>query len=231
MADQTGGLPLDAFNKSTPSGWRPGLSHYPFRRYKERLQLWRLQTELSDAQQGPAVAGRLQGRPFNIALALRIVTQQGGILTGAQALAFGGQDETLVGMQVIAAVPPGVHQLLHKPKEQYEDDSQQTSTQALDLFFDHRRGRLSLMEYLAEHEYTYDEAEYLGGLQLNDVGKSHFLLKHSGLEKTKIDHVLFLVHNDLAKYQEINSTSSEWPRRKCHLSSRARKATMPPRTP
>ena len=67
----TGGLPLDEFTKSTPPGWRPGLAKYPYRKYLQKLKLWWRQTDLSESQCGPAIAGRLQGGPFQIANRLR----------------------------------------------------------------------------------------------------------------------------------------------------------------
>ena len=68
----TSGLQLDQYTKGTPPGWRPNLAHYPYKRYLERLRLWYRMTDLSAEQVGPAVAGRLQGRPFNQAMKLRI---------------------------------------------------------------------------------------------------------------------------------------------------------------
>ena len=70
-------MPLDQYNKGTPPGWRPGLAHHPFRRFLERLRLWYRMTDLGADQVGPAVAGRLQGRPFNVAMKLRIVDPTG----------------------------------------------------------------------------------------------------------------------------------------------------------
>ena len=88
MADSSG-LPLETYSKSVPPGWAVGLTHFPFRRYLERLRLWYRLTDLDPSQVGPAVAGRLQGRVFNMALSLRI-DNGGMILTGDSALAFAG---------------------------------------------------------------------------------------------------------------------------------------------
>ena len=67
----TGGLPLDEFTKSTPPGWRPGVNKYPFRKYQQKLRLWWRQTDVSESQAGPSIAGRLQGSAFQIANRLR----------------------------------------------------------------------------------------------------------------------------------------------------------------
>ena len=92
--DQHGGLPLDPFTTATPPGWRPGITHYPFRRFKERLELWCHSTDKPVSQQGPALAGRLSGRPFNLAMALQLETNAGA-LAGTDALAYPGEDAQL----------------------------------------------------------------------------------------------------------------------------------------
>ena len=62
---------MEAFTRGTPPGWRPGMSNYPLRRYKQLLGLWWRQTELQEAQVGPVMAGRLRGTAFQIAMAMR----------------------------------------------------------------------------------------------------------------------------------------------------------------
>ena len=93
-AGTSGGLPLEQYNRSVPPGWRPGILHYPFRRFIERLRLWYRQTDLDVSQCGPAVAGRLAGRPFSLAMALRVVRQDGTELRGDAALAYPGESAT-----------------------------------------------------------------------------------------------------------------------------------------
>ena len=87
-----GGLPLESFNRSVPPGWKPYQQHYPYRRWLERLRLWYRQTDLDATQTGPAVASRLTGRPFNIAMATTITTQNGTVLRGDAALAHEGEE-------------------------------------------------------------------------------------------------------------------------------------------
>ena len=109
-----GGLPLESFNRSSPPGWKPWMPHYPFRRYMERLRLWYRQTELGVEAIGPAVAARLQGRPFNLAMSLSFEDQTGQQLRGDEALAYGGAPATLdaAGNVVVPAVARGIQQLL-----------------------------------------------------------------------------------------------------------------------
>ena len=93
--EYTGGLQLDQYNKGTPPGWRPGLSHYPYRRFMERLKLWYRIPDVDVSQVGPAVAGRLQGRPFNLAMSLSITDRDGQVFSGDSALAFPGREPTV----------------------------------------------------------------------------------------------------------------------------------------
>ena len=180
MTGQTAGLPLDQYTKSTPPGWKPGMVHYPFRRFMERLKLWYRQTDLAATALGPAVAGRLAGRPFNLALALRFTVASTGVeLRGDEALAFPGEEagfDQNTG-QATPKTDSGLQQLLAVLSPIYSTDAQQNASETLDTFFDLRRGRMTLLEYLNEHDYTYEEAKSLGGLELNLVGRSHFLLK------------------------------------------------------
>ena len=76
-ADQdTGGgtlsrMPLDVFSRGVPPGWQPGLRRYPMRRYQQLLRLWWLQTDVPEAQAGPAIVGRLRGPAFQYAMRLQ----------------------------------------------------------------------------------------------------------------------------------------------------------------
>ena len=58
----------------------------------------------------------------------------------------------------------------------YGEDDQVCVRDVIDTFLDLRRGRLSLSEYLNEHEFTFEEAARIGGLGLNSVGRTHLLL-------------------------------------------------------
>ena len=91
----SGGLALDQYSATLPPGWRPGLTHFPFRRYLERMRLWYRMNTLHPSQLGPAVAGRLQGKPFNMAMRLRITVRDGRTLVGDHALAYEGLPEDL----------------------------------------------------------------------------------------------------------------------------------------
>ena len=202
MDNNVAGMPLESYNRSTPPGWRPGVTKFTIRRYLERLRLWYRQTDLGPEQVGPAVAGRLAGRAFDTAMSLRIVTQSGRALSGDSALAFAGEaaQTDQAGNVVLPAVDSGLQQLLRILQQQYGADEQQIVTGIIDNFTDLRRGRLTLLEFLNEFSATYEDANRLGGFELNAVGKSHFLLKYSGLDEKMKDHFLLLVGYDLRKF-------------------------------
>jgi hypothetical protein len=139
---------------------------------------------------------------------LRITLPDGRTLVGDEALAFGGSDAQIdpnTGQMISPAISNGLQALLRVLTSAYGADADQTAVSTLDKFFSLRRNRSSLLEYLNEHDYLYGEAVAIGGLGLNDVGKSHFLLKHAGLPKDKQDHILLLVNQDLRRYNDIKT--------------------------
>ena len=156
MSESTG-LPLDIYTKSTPPGWRPGLLHYPYRKFLEKLRLWYRLTDLDATQVGPAVAGRLQGRPYNMAMALRMNNRVGTELSGDAALSYPGEPEQVdpsSGAVLQPAIESGLQRLIRTLARRYGADSQQTATGLIDIFVDLRRGRMSLLDYLNEFEHT-----------------------------------------------------------------------------
>ena len=86
------GLPLDQYTKKVPPGWRLGLHNYPLRRFTEPLNIWYRLTDHTKAPMGPAVAGRLVGRPFTLANELTLIKVDGAVLRGDAALAHSGEE-------------------------------------------------------------------------------------------------------------------------------------------
>ena len=84
------GIALDQFNNNVPPGWRPGMKQYTFRRYIQRMKLWQHVTALNEGQMGPAMAGRLIGRPYDIAMGMQHIDEHGAVLIGDVALAYQG---------------------------------------------------------------------------------------------------------------------------------------------
>jgi len=143
-----------------------------------------------------------------LANALRFTLPDGRTLVGDEALAYPGADPQIdpnTGAILTPAVANGLQALLRILTAAYGADADQTAVSTLDRFFSLRRNRLSLLEYLNEHDYLYGEAVAIGGLALNEVGRSHFLLKHAGLPKDKQEHILLLVNQDLRQYNAIKN--------------------------
>ena len=57
------------------------MSSYPLKDYKDKLKLWLRMTDVSLAQVGLTVVGRLKGAAYRIALKIRVKRQDGSILT------------------------------------------------------------------------------------------------------------------------------------------------------
>ena len=56
---------------------------------------------------------------------------------------------------------------------------------------------------MIEFDWRYDHARASSGLQINNVGRTHLLLKHSHLDPRVRSHVMLLVNHDLNKDDEI----------------------------
>ena len=93
MATDTRGLPLDEYTRSCPPGWKPHMTNYPLRTFIEKLRLWKRQTELDEAVQGPVVVGRLKGAAYRIAMKIRVRRQNGFELMGDEAVAAPAEPE------------------------------------------------------------------------------------------------------------------------------------------
>lgn len=213
MADSklAGGIPLDEFSKSVPPGWRPGVDSYPLKLYLEKVKLWYKITDATDEQIGPLLAGRLKGNAEKMALKLQLPKAgrplaDNGFDVGDAAVVRMAIDEVrdpLSGAITQELVPSGVSALLRILLSRYGLNDQDKTTTALDHFFDLRRGRFSLLDYISEFQLRYDDAETLAGLNINDVGKTHLFLRHSGLPETKQDDFKMQLHGDLSRYNDM----------------------------
>ena len=61
-------------------------------------------TDLGIEQIGPAIAGRLQGRPYNMAMSLRITNRAGVVMVADEALAYPGEAVALDGLGNVIAL-------------------------------------------------------------------------------------------------------------------------------
>ena len=83
---------LDYFDDKTPPGWMPGIPQYPWVQYVKKLELWTLRYRMAGHptdQEAPAIASRLHGAAWEIAMKLKIpkTVQQGGPRPGLEASA------------------------------------------------------------------------------------------------------------------------------------------------
>ena len=85
-------------------------------------------------------------------------------------------------------MPSGFHCLSRILDRWYGEDKDTSVGEVLDTFFDLRRGRSSFVEYISEHEYAYEEAKTRGGLEMNEIGLSHLLMKGCGVPRDRLDH-------------------------------------------
>ena len=194
--DDDSDLSLLKFNKQSPPGWRPGIRSYPLRLWLKRLQLWYRVTDLPQASRGPAVAARLEGRPFDLAVELTLNDHNGARLYGDEALAYPG-DANL-------GVPDGLTVLIEKLRQVYGAAEQTVQVSAVDMFEDcKRQPGQTLQQFLTEWEHLYNQASRLAGYALNDTTKTHRLLKHCGLPKATVDHILLDEDHDYARFQPI----------------------------
>ena len=198
---------MDEFTKACPPGWAPGLEWYPLKLYFEKLKLWWRITDLPEEQVGPVIAGRLRKGAQTLALKLRMPKAHGQP-------GFDIGDEALVRVRIPAGMDPitgaataeepgGTQTLMAQLQERYGMDTQDTTTATLETFFDLRRSNLPLQEYLNEFQLRYDDAEDKAGLQINDIGKTHLLLKYIDLPPKLLDDIKLKVSGDMSRYHEI----------------------------
>ena len=96
-----------------------------------------------------------------------------------------------------AATPTGLQALINSLNLKYGATVQDQQSVDLDDFLELRRGRHTLMEYLIEYEHRYDRAQTSSGLQINEVGRSHMLLKYCQIDGRTKANIMLQVNHDL----------------------------------
>ena len=153
-------MPLMQFTTSCPPGREPHITHYPLRLYLEKIRLWWRLTDLRSDQIGPAVAGRLAGCPFNIAMAVQVPDANGNILTGDTALSYEGSPADEV--NGIPHTDIGLRVLLRALQRAYGAEDQAVHTSVMDQFEALRRtSQMTLLEYLSEFSCQYSRRSHL----------------------------------------------------------------------
>ena len=173
--------------------------------YQQKVRLWYHMTDLPETAIGSALAGRLKGGAFRLAMKLRCTQQDGTVVTGDVALAspaLPAYVDPNTGREY-PETKSGVQHLLMSLDHAYGSHEQDMQTTSLDDFFGHVRGHSALMDYLTGFRLRYEEAEEMCGLQINAVGLSHLLLKHSGLPERLLDDIRLKVNGNLENFTEI----------------------------
>ena len=195
------GLALEDFSKTIPPGWKPLVRGYTFRKYMQKLRLWwRITDEDREERIGPLIVSRLKSTPFRQAMSFTIV-RDGVTYRGDEAVSLPAVAEDQA--RGVQAEHSGIRQFLDVMKGLYELHDQDRVGIVLDAYFDCRRGNSDLPQWIAQQEMAFDDAVEEGGLQMNAVGRSHFLLKNSDLAEKKLDDVKLHVGGDLSQYPAI----------------------------
>ena len=169
--DSSEKLPLDAFTRSTPPGWRAGVKKYPYKRYLQLMRLWWRQTDVEEPKAGIVIAGRLRGAAFQFALGLsanRYIPPDadtgwpGGFrdLTGDELLcqpSYEAFTDPASGVDVPAG-KSGAGVLLDALGAEYGVSAQEGVLAALDTFFDCTRGQNTMETYISMYEMAFSEA-------------------------------------------------------------------------
>ena len=189
---------MDGYSRSVPPGWAEGLPHYPFRLFEQKLKLWIQLNELNNAQLGPAIAGRLTGRLFNVAMGLQIRLEDGTMLTEDAALTHEGTaPNPHTGWP---GTRSGPQELLHQLRTRFASMQQDLHTGAIDAFENLKRGNMRLLEHLNEFTYLHGQAVSLANYHIGDVAKTHRLLRYCGVPHDQLETLKIMGNHDLAQY-------------------------------
>ena len=156
------------------------------------------------------MAGRLRGAAFQLALSLKaerldVSTGTRRAMTGDELLSQPSHDTWTnpVDQTLHPEEPAGASVLMKALQAEYGVQDQDMSISSLDAFFSHTRGSLAMNDFLTMWKLTYEEANTLADLQMNNVAKSYLLLRSCGLpEKTKDDLKMHIGY-DLRRFEEL----------------------------
>ena len=205
----SGGIPLEEYRKDVPPGWDPThAATYPLKVYMDKVRMWYRLWDGPDESVGPMLAGRLRGRAQSIALQIRLPTPNGDIDVGDAALIRLSVDEVrdpTTGEILQHPQPSGVQALMTALRSAFGEAEQLQATKSLEVFFEFKRGRLSLAEWSVQWQLNYEEAATHAGLEINDVAKTYLYFKSSNLSQKAIDDLLLQVHGDMRRFQEVRT--------------------------
>ena len=204
---------LDTFSKSSPPAWAPNIVRFPLRRYIQLLKLWWMQTDLSTERIGAAIAGRLKGAALQFAMQLTWSRLDRATLTqvvhvAPKLFALPAEDavfDPVTGVQISPSELSGAQYLVSKLQSEFSPSAQDLQWQSMISFFDMYRGSQTYEEYQAMHDLAWQDVVSQSNLQMNEVGRTFFLLRGAQLTERQLFDLRLRVDGDLARTQEIRT--------------------------
>ena len=144
-----------------------------------------MQTDLPENQAGAAIAGRLKGAAFQFAMgmgALRLDmnTAAQRMIEAPELFAEPAHEAwTSPGGREFPAEIGGAQLLVRGLRDEFGGDNQDLQWSTLESFFELFRGQASMEDYCSLHDLAYTDYNGLCNLQMNDIGRSYFLLKEA----------------------------------------------------
>lgn len=210
VGDATGSLPLKAYTREIPPGWRP--RSYPLREYFDNLAFWVRFEKVPEGDKGPAILSRLVGGAHKQALKLEITRGPydangiGTVYRGLNAICLPRIPSILdpnTGLWTEECLP-GYMYLEDILKDRYFLDDQDLAWTSLDKFFMIRRTReMDIQTYYADFEKLLEEATTNSGLQLNIIGKCWLFFAKAGLQDKFMQDLRFKFDGDMNRFEEM----------------------------
>ena len=141
-------------------GWAPGIKVYPLSTYLERVNLWRVITDIADPTKlAPTLASRLIGGASYTATNLSFTNEYNQVLHGTtafQCLGFLGDLEN--GIPAIAA---GFDQLLDRLRHGYGEHDDAIQASSVELFETYvRKTNVDLLTRLNDWQVLFEQPTY-----------------------------------------------------------------------
>ena len=174
------------------------------------LRLWRMQTDMAEHQIGAAICGRLKGPVFQFAMCLKEerLCPQTGTVRMMEApdifseLEYPDWQDPATGV-VHPGKPNGSTFLCQAIMAEFSGNAQDLQWQTLAAFIDLYRSNSSFEDFIQLHDLAWIDDQQQGGIAMNEVGRSFFLLRAAQLTERQLFDVRMRVNGDLSKYKEI----------------------------
>lgn len=84
----------------------------------------------------------------------------------------------------------------------------------------------SRADFSLTYRISFEEAIEFGGLELNNIGKSYYLLKKLGIDQKERKELLLKINRDLSKYEELYNLIQSMTRDETEHANNATPAEM-----